>query len=228
MPSSLVWILVTLLAYWLGNQLFVRLGRQPLANPVFSATALLMAILWLSNTAYVDYFQAAQPIHFLLGPATVALAVPLYLNLHRVRQMLGPLLLALVVGCVTGIASAVWLGEALGLSRPVLLTFAPKSVTTPIAMALAEKLGGIPSLAAAVVLFTGVLGAMFCDSLFRLMRIRDDAVKGIAIGVAAHGAGTARAFQISETCGAFSGLAMGVNGMLTSVLLPVLLAIYPV
>lgn len=228
MADSLLWLTATLAAYAAGSWLFQRCGRPPWLNPVFTAIALLIAALQASGTPYPRYFAAAQIIHLLLGPATVALALPLWHNLKRVRAILLPLSLALLVGCLAGIGSALLLGKLLGLSGAVLISFGPKSVTTPIAMALAERLGGIPALAAAIVLVTGVLGAMVGDSLLQSCGVRDDISKGVAIGIAAHGVGTARAFQISETCGAFAGLAMGLNGLLTSLLLPVILGLWPI
>jgi predicted murein hydrolase (TIGR00659 family) len=176
----------------------------------------------LSGTPYATYFDGAKFVHFLLGPATVALAVPLYGQLPRLKRMFGPLLLALLAGSLTAIGSAMALGSWLGASRQTVLSLAPKSVTTPIAMGVAEKIGGLPSLTAVLVVTTGVLGAIMVRGLLRLLRIdeNDHAVLGFSVGVAAHGIGTARAFQISETAGAFAALAMGLNGLLTALLLP--------
>ena len=140
--------------------------------------------------------------------------------------MLGPLSVALVVGGTTGIVSALLIGKLFGLSSTVLLSFAPKSVTTPIAMALAEILGGNASVAAVAVVVTGVLGAMMVDYVLKPFKLKDDAVTGFALGLSSHGAGTAYAFQISAEAGAFSGLAMGLNGIFTSIALPLGLALW--
>jgi len=165
-------------------------------------------------------------VHFLLGPATVALAVPLYANFDRLKKNLVPIAGGLVAGSLAAVLSALGIGWALGASRESLLSLAPKSVTTPIAMGIAEKLGGLPSLTAVLVVATGILGAVLARSTLNLLRIEDHAVRGFAVGVAAHGIGTARAFQVSETMGAFAGLAMGLNGLLTAFLFPLLVRLW--
>ena len=220
------WLTLTIAAYLIGDWVFRRLGCQPLAHPVFVAVAILIPVLKLSGVSYDQYFEGARFIHFLLGPATVALAIPLYSNLTRVRQMFGPLMVALTIGGATGILSALLIGKLFGLSSSVLLSFAPKSVTTPIAMALAEQLGGNASVAAVAVVVTGVMGAMMVECVLKPLKLKDDAVTGFALGLSSHGAGTAYAFQISAEAGAFSGLAMGLNGVFTSIALPVGLAVW--
>jgi predicted murein hydrolase (TIGR00659 family) len=220
--SPLLGLTVTLLAYQAAYWLYARSGLNPLANPVALSVAMLVALLVVTGTPYPAYFEGAQFVHFLLGPATVALAVPLYANLRRLKENLWPLGGALLAGSVTAAGSAVAIGWALGASRETLLSLAPKSVTTPIAMGIAEKLGGLPSLTAVLVVCTGILGAVLARGTLNLLRIEDHAVRGFAVGVAAHGIGTARAFQISETMGAFAGLAMGLNGLVTAFLFPLL------
>jgi predicted murein hydrolase (TIGR00659 family) len=187
---------------------------------------MLVALLLATDTPYATYFEGAQFVHFLLGPATVALAVPLYANLDRLKRNLLPLGGALLAGSITAVASALAIGWALGASRETLLSLAPKSVTTPIAMGIAEKLGGLPSLTAVLVVCTGILGAVLARGTLNLLRVEDHAVRGFAVGVAAHGIGTARAFQVSETMGAFAGLAMGLNGLATAFLFPVALRLW--
>jgi predicted murein hydrolase (TIGR00659 family) len=221
--SPLLGLTLTLVAYQGAYWLYQRSGMNPAANPVAIAVAIIVALLTLTGTPYATYFDGAQFVHFLLGPATVALAVPLYAQLPRLKRMLGPALLALSIGSVTAIVSAIAVGWTLGASRPTLMSLAPKSVTTPIAMGIAEKIGGLPSLTAVLVVTTGILGAIGAQWLFRILRVKDEAVQGFAIGVAAHGIGTARAFQISETMGAFAALAMGLNGLATALLLPILI-----
>lgn len=221
--SPLLGLTLTLLAYQGAHWLYRRAGMNPLANPVAIAVAIIVALLSLTGTPYRTYFEGAQFVHFLLGPATVALAVPLYAQLPRLRRIFGPALLALAVGSLTAIVSAIAVGWLLGASPATLMSLAPKSVTTPIAMGIAEKIGGLPSLTAVLVVTTGILGAVIAQGLFRRLRCQDEAVQGFAIGVAAHGIGTARAFQISETTGAFAALAMGLNGLATALLLPLLI-----
>lgn len=221
--TPLLGLTVTLLAYQSAYWLYIKARMNPLANPVAISVAILVALLWFTDTPYETYFEGAQFVHFLLGPATVALAVPLFANLGRLRRDLVPLAGALLAGSMTAIVSAMGIAWLAGASRETVLSLAPKSVTTPIAMGIAEKLGGLPSLTAVLVVSTGIVGAVLARSVLALLRIEDDAVSGFALGVAAHGIGTARAFQVSQTMGAFSGLAMGLNGIITAILFPLLL-----
>jgi predicted murein hydrolase (TIGR00659 family) len=223
--SPLLWLTSTLLAYAGAHALFLRANSNPLVNPVAIAVALLVALLEVSGTPYERYFDGAQFVHFLLGPATVALAVPLYRNIRIVRRAVVPMALALVAGAATAVVSAVAVASLFGASRETLLSIAPKSVTTPIAMGIAQKIGGLPSLTAVFVILTGITGAMIATPLLNLMRVRDWRARGYAIGVAAHGIGTARAFQVNELAGTFAGIAMGLNGIATAILVPLLFAL---
>jgi predicted murein hydrolase (TIGR00659 family) len=223
--SPLLWLTATLLAYAAGHALFLRAGANPLVNPVAIAVVLLVAVLALSHTPYERYFDGAQFVHFLLGPATVALAVPLWRNMKIVRRAVVPMALALIAGAATAVISAVAVARLFGASRETLLSIAPKSVTTPIAMGIAQQIGGLPSLTAVFVILTGITGAMIATPILNLMRMRDWRARGFAIGVAAHGIGTARAFQVNELAGTFAGIAMGLNGVATAILVPVLFAL---
>ncbi len=186
------------------------------------SAAFIILMLRATGTSYETYFAGAQFIHFLLGPATVALAIPLYRNFERVKTSALPILGSLLAGSVTAIASAVIIARAMGASHELAASLAPKSVTAPIAMGLSEKIGGAPFLTTALVIATGVFGAVLLTPLMRLLRITDPAAVGMAAGLSAHGIGTARAFHIDSTAGAFAGIAMGLNGALTSVILPLL------
>lgn len=218
--SPLVGLTATLVAYLLALWLFRRSGQHPLTNPVLLAVALLVAFLSLSGIPYDHYFAGAQFVHFLLGPATVALAIPLYAQVRRLRRMLLPVAAGLLAGCVSAMVSAVLVSRWLGASETTQLSLVPKSATTPIAMGVAEHIGGIPALTAALVIITGIFGAAIARHLLDALRVRDPAIRGFATGVAAHGVGTARAFQDSEESGAFAALAMGLNGALTALLAP--------
>lgn len=224
--TPLLGLTVTLLAYQAAYWIYRRLDMNPLANPVALSVAFLVALLWATGTPYQTYFDGAQFVHFLLGPATVALAVPLYANLGALKKNLLPVLGALLAGSVVAAVSAVGIGWLLGADRVTLMSMAPKSVTTPIAMGIADKLGGLPSLTAVLVVSTGILGAVLARGTLNLLRIHDHAVRGFAVGVAAHGIGTARAFQVSEVMGAFAGLGMGLNGLLTAFLFPLLVTLW--
>lgn len=181
-----------------------------------------MAILSLTGTGYPEYFAGAQFVHFLLGPATVALAIPLYRQFERVRRSALALIVSILAGSLTAAGSAVGIAWALGGSRDTLISLAPKSVTAPVAMGVAEQLGGLASLTAVLLILTGVLGAMLGPLVLSALGIRDWAARGVAMGTSSHGIGTARALQESELAGAFSGLAMGLNALATAVLLPIL------
>ena len=227
LDNPALWLTVTIAAYLIAARIHARFGHSAQTHPLLLSVLMLLPLVLISGTSYAKYMESARFIHLLLGPATVALAVPLFANIAHMRSMLRPLLIALVAGGTTGIVSALLFGKLFGLPDEVLVSFSPKSVTTPIAMALAEKLGGNASLAAAAVLVTGITGAIGAEHLFRWLRIQEDAVQGFAIGLASHGVGTTRALHISHKAGAFSGLAMSLNGVFTSVCLPALLASWP-
>jgi predicted murein hydrolase (TIGR00659 family) len=219
--SPLLGLTATLLAYQFAYALYARSRFSPLANPVAIAVAILVLLLTLTGTPYQTYFDGAQFVHFLLGPATVALAIPLYQQFDKFRRNWLAFLAGAVLGSAAAIATAMGIAWVVGASRVTILSLAPKSVTTPIAMGIAEKTGGLPTLTAVLVIATGILGATLARGILNLMNITDHSIRGFALGVTAHGIGTARAFQVSEEAGAFSGLAMGLSGVLTALLLPV-------
>lgn len=220
--SPLFHLTLTLVAFQLASFLFEKTGRNPLLNPVLGAVLIVVAVLMLTGTDYGTYFEGAQFVHFLLGPATVALAVPLYRQWYRVRRSALAIVVSLVAGSLTAILSAVAVAWIAGSSEAVLASVAPKSVTAPVAMGIAEKLGGLPSLTAVLVIVTGILGAMLGPKVLDVTGVVDWRARGLAIGTASHGIGTARALQVNETAGAFSGLAMGLNALATALLLPII------
>lgn len=216
------WLMLTLAVYQLALQLAKRTHGFPLANPVGLSILVLVLLLHFTGTPYERYFAGGQWIHFLLAPATVALAVPLYLQRERIGRLLVPLLITLTLGSLFAIGLSVGIGWALGASPSTLLTLAPKAATAPVAMGIVEKLGGIPSLTAAVVILTGITGSIAGPWVLDRLGIREPAVRGFALGLASHGIGTARAFQESTETGAFAGLGMGLNALMTAVLVPLL------
>lgn len=225
--APLLYLLLTLVAFWLATVINKRLGGTPFLHPVLVAIALIICFLLATNTDYAVYFDGAQFIHFLLGPATVALAVPLYDHLARVRTMLIPLGVACVGGIVISACTTLGIAALMGASHQVVATLAPKSVTSPIAMGIADQLGGIPSLAAGLVLITGAVGSATGPVIFRLLKIRDHTVQGFTMGLSAHGFGTAHCFSsVSALAGAFAGLSMGLTGLLTALLLPLLFQLF--
>jgi predicted murein hydrolase (TIGR00659 family) len=221
--SPLLWLTVTVLAYLAAFWLYRRSSFNPFVNPVLIAVAFIATVLLTTRTPYPTYFEGAKFIHFLIGPATVALAVPLFAQIERLKTMWFPLTVALVVGSLTAIVSAVGIARAMGASLELSLSLAPKSATMPIAMGVAEKIGGLPALAAVAVAITGISGAIMARGLLDMLRVEDDAARGFTVGLVAHAIGTARALTRSETAGAFSALAMGLNGIATAILAPLAL-----
>lgn len=213
----------TLVAYLLAYRIYQAGGDNPLLNPVALAVALLIALLQFTGIDYQAYFEGAQFVHFILGPATVALAVPLYQQLGKLRRIWLPTLVSILVGVCVASISAIVIARWLGASDQVLLSLAPKSVTAAVAMGISEKIGGLPSLTAVLVILTGVLGAIIGNKLFDLAGIDDDSERGVALGVTSHGIGTARAFQLNAEMGAFSGLAMALSAFASALLLPLLI-----
>ena len=221
--TPLAGLTLTLVAYAGAWWLYERARFHPLANPVPVAVALIVAVLMATNTGYKAYFDGAQFVHFLLGPAVVGLAVPLVREWPRIRRLAWPIAGALAAGSVVAAASAVGIAWALGASPHTLLSIAPKSVTTPIAMGIAEHLGGLPALAAVFAVTTGVVGAAAGKYVLDALGVRDWAARGFALGLAAHGIGTARAFQVNAEAGAFAGLAFALHGLAAALLLPLAL-----
>ena len=220
--EPLLWLTATLAAYAVGDALFKASGRRPWVSPVLIAVILLAVTLFVSHTPYDAYFEGAKFVHFMLGPATICLAVPLYTNLKSVRKTLVPMAVALVAGSTTAILSALGIGWVLGVNPDILLSLAPKSVTAPVAMGISESIGGSPTLTAVLVILTGITGAIIATPLLNLLRIRDWRARGFATGIASHGIGTARAFQVNEEAGAFAGTGMGLNALATAILAPII------
>ena len=221
--SPLLGLTITMVVYCLAYQLYVFAKMTPLLNPVIITIGTLITILLLTNTSYEAYFEGGQFVHFLLGPATVALAVPLYQQFSKLKKVWLPVTLALVSGVTIAALSSVFIARLFGASLQTQLSLAPKSVTAPVAMGISEKICGLPSLTAVLVVVTGIVGALFGTKILALLGVRDDSIKGIAMGVTAHGIGTARAFQVSPEMGAFSGLAMALSAFATAVILPSLI-----
>jgi len=224
--GPLLWLTATVAAYAAGDAAFRAAGRKPWANPVLIAVLLLAPVLTLTGTPYATYFEGAQFVHFLLGPATVALALPMWDNLPRLRGALLPLAAALVAGSVVAVVSALGIAAAFGLNEEMMASIAPKSATAPVAIGISATLGGSPTLTAVMVILTGIIGAICTTPLLNALGIRDWRARGFATGVAAHGIGTARALQVNPIAGAFAGLGMGLNAVLTAFLAPLVLGLF--
>jgi predicted murein hydrolase (TIGR00659 family) len=224
--GPLMWLTATLAAYAAGDACFRAAGRRPYANPVLIAVTLLACLLYLTATPYATYFEGAQFVHFLLGPATVSLALPLYDNLPRLRAAALPGFVALLAGSATAAGSALAIAYALGLRGEVLASIAPKSATAPVAIGISQSLGGSPTLTAVLVILTGIMGAVVATPLLNLLRLKDWRARGFAVGVASHGIGTARAFQVHPTAGAFAALGMALNAIATALIAPLMLSLF--
>lgn len=218
--TPLFGLTATLLTYVAAQAFYERMGRAPWANPVLWSVVLLGCVLVATHTPYPSYFAGAQFIHVLLGPAVVALAWPLWLRRHEVRQRGVALTLAVLAGGIAAAASAVAMAWALGMPDDVVRSLAPKSVTAPVAMGIAERIGGVPALSAVFAVLTGLVGALSGKYLFNLLGINNWAVRGLALGTASHGIGAARALQVHPDAGAYAGIALGMQAILSSVLMP--------
>jgi predicted murein hydrolase (TIGR00659 family) len=223
--SPVAFVLLTLLAYRLGREVRTRTGGHPLAQPVLVAIVLVGAVLLAADVDYAAYRSGTEIIAFWLGPATVALAVPLWRQLPRLRGMVLPILVGLPLGAVVSIAVGYAVVLALGGGEELALTMAPKSATSPVAIALADEIGGIPALAAVLAIITGTMSAVVGPAVMTWVGLRDRRTRGLAMGAVAHGIGTSRSLQDDETEGAFSGLAMGLTALAVSLLLPVVLLV---
>lgn len=223
--SQLTWVFVTLLAYRAGVWLRARTHGHPLAQPVLVAAVLIIGLLLVLDIDYDTYMQGGALIHLVLGTATVALAVPLYHQAHHLREMALPLGVALPAGALVSVGSAILTVRALGGTEALESTVAPKAATTPVAIAIAEGVGGVPALVAAFTMIAGMLGAVLGPWLLDSLRIEDRRVRGLAMGAASHGVGTSRSLHDSVVEGAFAGLAMGLTALLTSIFVPLVVAL---
>lgn len=215
-------LLLTLLAFFAGQWLYDKTGRHAYFQPIVAAMLLVMGVLVLADIPYSTYFRSAGLLHLLLGPATVALAVPLFQHARHIRALLLPIILTVLTGATLTVGVAVGVLWLFGASEASLLSMTTKSITTPIAMAVSETVGGIPSLSAIIVILTGALGAVAGIPLMRRLGVHDAATQGLTLGMTAHAIGTARALEENGECAAFAALAMGLTGVLTALLLPFL------
>ena len=216
---------LTLIVYALAQKLYLRTGSI-FFNPVAVSIASIILLLLLARIPYEVYAVGGDYVLFLLGPSVVALGLPLYTRRREILARKAPILIGVLAGALASIVSASGTAWLLGGSREVVLSLAPTSVTTPIAISLVEKIGGIAPLTAALVVLTGCLGAICGPEFCRLIGIRDPAAMGLAVGTAAHGIGTARMLEVDRLGGAIAGLAIGLNGLVTAFLLPLLFALF--
>jgi predicted murein hydrolase (TIGR00659 family) len=221
--SPLFFVLLTLAAYRIGRELKDRSGGHAVAQPVLVAVVLIGIVLAVTDVDYDVYADGTELIAFWLGPATVALAVPLHRNAHRLKGFVVPMLVAIPVGALVSIVTAAVTVQLLGGSDELARTLAPKAATTPVSLALSGENGGIPALTAVLTILIGILGAVIGPAVLTLLRVRDRRARGLAMGAVSHGVGTSRSLHDNETEGAFSGLSMGLTALATSLLLPLVL-----
>lgn len=221
------WMTLTILTYVLAGEAQRRCKGSPLLNPTFLSITAVIAVLLLTHSDYGVYFRAVEPIHLLLGPATVALGLPLYKQLHVIRANAVPVMAGVIVGAVIACGSAVGIAWLLGGSPDLLRSLAPKSVTAPIAMSVSREIGGSPALTASLVIPTGIIGAVLCQWLFDWIGVKSWPARGLATGIAAHGIGTGAILATNEIAGAFAGLAIGLTALFTAIVLPVVASCFP-
>ena len=222
MSNPIILLAITFGIYYVARQIQKWTGWVVL-NPILITIAALIALLQLTGISYETYEQGGQYIEFWLKPAIVALGVPLYQHLGQIRRQLLPILMSQLVGCLVGLVSVTLIASALGASHEVIVSLAPKSVTTPIAMEVCKTSGGIPSLTAAIVVIVGLFGAVFGFKILEVWHVRNPFSQGISMGTAAHAVGTSRAMEKGETYGAYSSLGLILNGVLTALLTPFVL-----
>jgi len=218
--SPILAIGLTLTAFFVGNWLFARLGKPLWMPPVLLSAVILSAVIAVLSIDYVRYQEGALWITVLLGPATVALGIPLYQQIHHIRALWLPIVVTLPLAATMAAVYAVVIAWALGATPEVLASLAPKSVTAPIAIGITEQLGGSVALMMGGLLITGVVATLFVDLLAKWLPVEDERILGFALGLNGHAIGTARAFEISHTAGAFSSLGMGLTGVFTALILP--------
>ncbi len=233
LPLSQLWVYLsadplcalalTISAYYISSYLYEKSGRNPLVNPVAIAVVLvLLGISWL-DMPYEKYFKGAQFIHFLLGTATVSLAIPIYQGFNALRGKVSAIAIVIVTGGTVSVVSAVGFATWLGAGDNIIGSMYAKSVTAPIAMGIAERIHASPSLTAVSTVLTGMLGAILAKYILNAVQVKPWWMRGVAIGVASHGIGVARAFSVNQEAGAFASMAMGLHGVLTAIVLPLVL-----
>jgi len=218
LPST--WLMVTLGAYLLGLKLYQQLNNAPWLPPVLSGFLIVTLALWLTDTPYATYQQGGQLLSFFLGPVVVGLAIPLFHHFHSMRKQFIRLLLAIILGSLTTVFVAVALTHFwIGIDT-ITVTMVSKSVTTPVAVAIAEQTNGLPALAAAFVMVTGIIGAAIIPLLLKWLKLDSPKITGMSLGICAHAVGTSRALELGQEYAAYSAMAMTLTAALHAIVLP--------
>lgn len=224
--TPLTWLILTIASYKIGILIYERFNKFSLLQPIFTSYLVLISAVLLTDTSFEHYFESVQLIHFLLGPATVALALPLYHNLKFIKKLFVPIMITLVLGSIFSVGIAVLILLAFNVDNMTILSMTTKSITAPIAIITSEQIGAIPSLAIAFILITGITGALFGTIIFKFMKIKNETSKGFALGLVSHGIGVGRAIELGGKAAAFGSLAMGLCGVFTAVALPLIIQIF--
>jgi len=223
--EPLFWITLTLGAFLVGDYLYKKSKLNPLVNPVAISILIVSTVLLTLDVSYDRYFNGAKFIHFMLGPATVALAIPIYEKKDLIFKEIKPIIFSILLGIPFAILITYYLASFFNLNQDIILTMIPRNVTAPIAMGIAELIGGIPSLTAIITIITGIVGASLGTFALNIFKIKDMSARGFGFGLASHGIGTARAMSKNKTAGVFAELAMGLSGIATSIFVIIILKI---
>lgn len=221
--TPLTWLILTIASYKVGIIIYEKSNKFSLLQPIFTSYIVLISAVLLTDTSFEHYFESVQWIHFLLGVATVALALPLYHNLKFIKRLFVPIIITLVFGSIFSVVVAILILLAFDVNTTTILSMTTKSITAPIAIITSEQIGAIPSLAITFILITGITGALFGTFIFKLMNIKNETSKGFALGLVSHGIGVGRAIELGTKAAAFGSLAMGLCGVFTAILLPIIL-----
>jgi predicted murein hydrolase (TIGR00659 family) len=221
--EPLFWLTLTIAAYIFGNFIYKKSDLNPLLNPVAISIFIVSFCLITFKVDYQRYFQGAQFIHFMLGPVTVALAVPIYNQLNLIIEEGLSIFITVVVGVIVAITSTYFFSSIFGLSEQMIYTMLPRSVTAPIAMGISEVIGGVPTLTAIITVTTGIIGASIAPFVLDYIKVKDMTARGFAIGLTSHGIGTARAMSKNKKAGVFAALAMSLSGIVTSILIVIII-----
>lgn len=219
--SPIFGVLISIIAYEIGA-LIKQKFKLSIFNPLLIAIIILILFLMKLNIKYSDYNSGGQVVSFFLAPATVALALPLYKKFSLFKKNAVPIIAGILCGATSGMICVILLSKLFGLSSDITKSLVPKSITTPIGMALAKQLGGIPSIAVVAIIITGIFGSIIGPFLYKLLKINDKVALGIAMGSASHAVGTAKALEIGEAEGAMSGLTIAISGIITVIIAPLL------
>jgi predicted murein hydrolase (TIGR00659 family) len=218
--KSVLWLPFTVGIYWIFSELYRRAGRLPLLNPTLMTIAAVCCALLALGVPHAVYFESVSVLHYLLGTAVVALSVPLYRNLHKLARALRSISIAVAAGSFTSIIGGIMIAKALGASPAIVLSIAPKSATAAVSMEIARGIGGFPPVTACLTILTGIIGAITGPYILTWMGVISPAARGVALGTASHGIATAHAFSECELAGCCASLAMGLNAILTALVVP--------